>query len=192
MKHLFNNLSEDEKKAILEQHYGNKDLLNEQPTQPGRFGGIGQEIRAGIEGRQDRRTAKRANRQMNRTTGGVSRNTQLEQVQGKISSWMNWMIKQINTIDPALDGLMNEAENVGGTHPHFKYIDETIKKYMATLTSLKSLSETISKNKGTEKPLPELTVTEKPSAPAAAPAAAPATNTAAGAEGEGGTETVVQ
>ena len=100
MKHLFNNLSEDEKKAILEQHYGNKDLLNEQPTQPGRFGGIGQEIRAGIEGRQDRRAAKRANRQMNRTTGGVSRNTQLEQVQGKISSWMNWMIKQINTISP--------------------------------------------------------------------------------------------
>lgn len=190
MKHLFNNLSEEEKKQILEQHYGNKELLNEQPTQPGRFGGIGQEIRAGIEGRQDRRAAKRANRQMNRTTGGVSRNTQLEQVQGKISSWMNWMIKQINTIDPALDGLMNEAENVGGTHPHFKYIDDTIKNYMTALTSLKTLSETIAKNKGTEKPLPELTVTEKPSAPAAAPATAQSANAAAG--DEEGTETVVQ
>lgn len=187
MKHLFNNLSEEEKKAILEQHYGKEQIINEQPTQPGRFGGIGQEIRAGIEGRQDRRAAKRANRQMNRTTGGVSRNTQLEQVQGKISSWMNWMIKQINTIDPTLETLVKEAETVGGKHPHFKYINDTINKYRATLQSLKTLSETISKNKGTEKPLPELTVTEVPSATSTT---APATNTAAGEQE--GTETVVQ
>ena len=65
MKHLFNNLSEEEKKAILEQHYGEKEAINEQLRGLGSqigarvkqaaqtVGTVGQRIGQAVGGKQD-------------------------------------------------------------------------------------------------------------------------------------------
>jgi len=65
MKNLFNNLSEDEKKAILEQHYGEKETINEQLRGLGSqigarvkqaaqtVGTVGQRVGQAIAGKQD-------------------------------------------------------------------------------------------------------------------------------------------
>jgi hypothetical protein len=65
MKNLFNNLSEEEKKAILEQHYGEKELVNEQLRGLGSqlgarvkqaaqtVGTVGQRVGAAVTGKQE-------------------------------------------------------------------------------------------------------------------------------------------
>lgn len=150
MKHLFNNLSEEEKKAILEQHYVNKESLTEQRTQPGRFGGIGQSLTAGVTSLQDKRAGKKIAKDL------TKQNAEMFQILGKISSWVNWMTKQINTINPALESLKTEATNIGETHSYFKSIVSTIDNYKKALDGIETLNREIVKNKGSQTPLPGL------------------------------------
>jgi hypothetical protein len=151
MKHLFNNLSEEEKKTILEMHGSKNEIISEQSTQPGRLTGVGQDVTAGVKGGQGRRAGRQEARQLTKD------HSKITEILKKITSWSTWMTKQINTIKPALEALKAEAASVSSAHSYKKSIESTIVNYQKTLDSLIALNNAITENGGSSTRLPQLT-----------------------------------
>lgn len=123
MKHLFNNLSEEEKKAILEQHYGDREVINEQ---------LGQRIAAGAKGAV-RRVASRVT---DMVQTGVEPNPKLDANARKLYEWNNWMAKQLAQFESNIKKIQVDIESDKSQVP--QHIEQ--KKFLSTiLTNMESV-----------------------------------------------------
>lgn len=77
MKHLFNNLSEEEKKAILEQHYGDREVINEQ------LRGLGSQIGARVK--QAAKSVGTVGQRLGQAVGGKQQMGKNAGLEGKVT-----------------------------------------------------------------------------------------------------------
>jgi hypothetical protein len=157
MKHLFNNLSEEEKKIILEQHYENKDLLNEQT----KLTGIGQKVVSKAQG-ATARIGSSAQNLGSKISGGINRNPDLDADMIKIKEWANWLNKQISVFKSNIEKLGKDAENTKKADVYktqISYIKQTVDELVkvdGALDKLTNMNKTIANNGGTYNPLPKM------------------------------------
>lgn len=118
MKNLFNNLSEEEKKSILEQHYQNKENVNEQ---------LVQRAVAGAKGAA-RRVASRV---ADMTQTGVEPNPKLDANARKLFEWNDWIAKYLNQFQTNLKKIQADIMAEKTTVP--QHTEQ--KNYLSKLTS---------------------------------------------------------
>jgi hypothetical protein len=123
MKNLFNNLTEEEKKSILEQHYQNKENVNEQ---------LGQRIAAGVQGAA-RRVASRVT---DMTQTGVEPNPKLDANARKLYEWNNWISKHIAQFESNIKKIQADVNSDKSTVP--QHVEQ--KNFLlSTITGMESV-----------------------------------------------------
>jgi len=133
MKHLFNNLSQEEKKIILEQHYQNTQNIDEQ---------LGQKIKAGIQGATQRVSSVGKN--VGTTlTGGVNRAPDIDANYEKLQSWAKWMQGQIESFKKTFNTLKTSTtSSKNASSPVYK---EQVTKITSSIDTVLNLLPQIEK-----------------------------------------------
>ena len=168
MKNLFNNLSEEEKKSILEQHYQNKENVNEQ---------LVQRAVAGVKG-----AARRvASRTADMTQTGVEPNPKLDANARKLFEWNDWIAKYLTQFQSNIKKIQADVEatqtNVPQHAEQKKFISQTITNLESVLSPFITTTTQVKTDETSGKGIYRKDVTA-PAAQPTAPAAAPAQGTA--------------
>ena len=175
MKNLFNNLTEEEKRAILEQHYQTKENVDEQ---------LGQRVKAGVQGAAQK-VADVGKNIGKAVTGGVNRAPDIDANHQKLQSWAKWMKGQIDNFKNNFTGLKTSTtSSKNAAIPVYKgqvnMITTSIDKVLPLLPSIEKELDAIIASK-----LPD---PEKGAAPASgATQATPGVGTPSVQAGTGGT-----
>lgn len=166
MKNLFNNLSEEEKKTILEQHYQNKENVNEQ---------LAQRAVAGVKGAA-RRVASRV---ADMTQTGVEPNPKLDANARKLFEWNDWITKYLTQFQTNILKIKTDVESTKTTVPQHteqkQFISKTLTDLESVLGPFITASAQVKADETAGKGIYRKDVTApaaQPTAPAAAPAQA--------------------
>jgi hypothetical protein len=158
MKHLFNNLSEEEKKIILEQHYQNIENIDEQ---------LGQKIKAGVQGITQKVGAVGAN--VGKTlTGGINRAPDIDANFEKLQSWSKWMQGQVESFKSTLNTLItNTTSSKNASIPVYKTQVTTITSSIdSVLKLLPEIEKGLNAIVSSQLPNPETATGTTPEKPA--------------------------
>ena len=172
MKNLFNNLSEEEKKTILEQHYQNKENVNEQ---------LVQRAVAGVKGAA-RRVASRVS---DMTQTGVEPNPKLDANARKLFEWNDWITKYLTQFQTNIKKIQADIEAEKTTVPQHteqkQFLSTTITNLESVLSPFITTTTQVKTDETSGKGIYRKDVT----APAAQPTApAPAAQGQATAQGQ--------
>lgn len=172
MKNLFNNLTEEEKKSILEQHYNNKENINEQ---------LAQKAVAGVKGAA-RRVASRV---ADMTQTGVEPNPKLDANARKLFEWNDWIAKYLTQFQTNLKkietDIMSTQTNVPQHTEQKNFLSKTITDLESALNPFITVTTQVKADETSGKGIYRKDVT----APAAQPTApAPAAQGQATAQGQ--------
>jgi hypothetical protein len=142
MKNLFNNLSEEEKKTILEQHYQNKENVDEQ---------LGQRVKAGLQGAAQK-VADVGKNIGSALTGGVNRAPDIDANHQKLQSWSKWLSDQLSTYKTNVESISKStSSSKNATIPVYKgqvdMIVATAGNILALLPPLQNEANNIVKQK---------------------------------------------